>query len=386
MNVLIITGILPVQEIEYKKTENDIILLTAQKIKNKYSDVEFNYLFVFPFANRILAFLSKKWESYFKLSKKDRVTVKGQVVFPFPLVMIPGKLFFRYLLIDISYLFRKRKIIKLINKLQPTILHAHEADSSAYLARKLSKHFDIPYIVTLRGVNEYYDNKINRNLENADKIVAINSQQKNVIPKSFHIKTEFIPHGLDGRFFSKRKNPTIGKTVRLLTVSRLLKLKNIDLTLATLAKFKHDFIFDIYGDGPERNRLEELINKYNLQGKVFLKGFIDNKCLPDVYSNYDLFIMVSYPEALGRVYFEAMAAGLPVIASKNTGIDGLITDRKEGVLLDVFSKDFSIDLLTTLNEFSEDKSFYKSCSNNARLYASKFLWENILPKHYRLYK
>ncbi|REH45776.1 glycosyltransferase involved in cell wall biosynthesis [Tenacibaculum gallaicum] len=387
IKVLVVTGILPVSAIEYKKTENDILLVTEDEINSRNKDISFKYIFTFPNANKTLSKASSKWNSYYQLKKEKEFELKGRKLFLFPVFLLPKKVFFRNVLIRLSLFLYRKRIEKIINKYQPTVLHAHNADTSAYIARLLSKKYNIPYIVTLRGLNRIKDEKVKKNLEGARDLIAISSRQIVEGEMFVNKKINFIPHGVGRHFFKNKENKKINQPIRLVTVSRLLKLKNIDLVIKSLSYFEYDFIFDVYGDGGEKHNLSQLIKQHNLGDKVTLKGLINNQDLPSVLLKYDLFIMPSYPETLGRVYFEAMACGLPVIASKNTGIDGLIVDGREGFLLNSLNEnEFTEVFHNILYGFISLKIPYKKMSDNAKIYAEQYTWDKIVPKYLKLYE
>lgn len=90
----------------------------------------------------------------------------------------------------------------------------------------------------------------------------------------------------------------------------------------------------IFGDGPERSRLQDMINKYNLNDNVFLKGF----CLRDVIANKlsesDCFVLASQTETFGVAYIEALSMGIPVIATKCGGPQGFV-NNENGVMVEV---------------------------------------------------
>ena len=387
VKVLVVTGILPVTAIEYKKTENDILLVTEDEIKSRHKDVSFKYIFTFPNANKILSKVSSKWNSYYQLKQEKEFELKGRKLFVFPVFLLPKKVYFRNVLIRLSLFLYRKRIDKIVNNYQPTVLHAHNVDTSAYIVRLLSKKYSIPYIVTLRGLNRVKDEKVKKNLEGARDLIAISSRQIVECEMLVNKKVNFIPHGVGQHFFKNKENKKINQPIRLVTVSRLLKLKNIDLVIKSLSSFEHDFIFDIYGDGTEKYNLSQLIKQHNLGDKVTIKGFINNQDLPSVLLKYDLFIMPSYPETLGRVYFEAMACGLPVIASKNTGIDGLIVDEREGFLLNSLNEnEFTEVFHNILDGFISLKIPYKKMSDNAKIYAEQYTWDKIVPKYLKLYE
>jgi glycosyltransferase involved in cell wall biosynthesis len=386
--VLVITGILPVAAIERKKDENDIILLTEEKIKEVDHNILFEYLFTFPHANKSLARLSSKWESYYSLKKQSKINLRGRIITLFPILLLPRKFFFRNLLITISMFIYKKRIDNLIKEFKPTVLHAQSTDSCAFIAKKISAKYNIPYVVTLRGINTFTDKKIRANLDSALALIAISPRQVKDAKGLTNKKISLIPHGIDESFFTENtKSRPVSLPLKLITVSRLIKLKNIDMVIRALASFKHDFVFDIYGDGPEKDNLEKLIKELGLQDKVSLKGFINNDKLPSVFQKYSLFVMPSFPETLGRVYFEAMASGLPIIASANTGVDGLVTDGKQGFFIDPCNpSEFGNKLIEILESLIVSPNLTEQLSRNSRAYAKQYSWNAIVPKYLSIYQ
>ncbi|MFT5892838.1 MAG: glycosyltransferase involved in cell wall biosynthesis [Dokdonia sp.] len=386
--VLVITGMLPVAAIENKKRENDIVLVTEEKIKQVDHNILFEYLFTFPDANKSLARLSSKWESYYGLKKEDKIDLRGRLITLFPILILPKKVFFRNLLISVSMFIYRKRIKKLIEEFKPTILHAQSTDSCAFIAKKISVKYNIPYVVTLRGIGGFSDTRIQDNLNAAAALIAISPRQVKDAKELTNKKISLIPHGIDESFFAENtKARPFSLPFKLITVSRLIKLKNVDMVIRALSSFKHDFIFDIYGDGPEKDNLEKLINELGLQEKVSLKGFINNDKLPSVFQDYNLFVMPSFPETLGRVYFEAMASGLPIIASTNTGVDGLVTEGKQGYFIDPCNTlEFTVKFTEILENLVVTPYLIEQLSRNSKEYAKEYSWSAIVPKYLSIYQ
>ncbi|MFD2891040.1 glycosyltransferase [Flavobacterium chuncheonense] len=386
--ILVITSILPIAELEHKKNENDILLVTENQLMSRDKSLKFEYLFFFPKANIVLAQFSRKWKAYFKLGQNETSLTQGKIIQLLPVLLLPKKVFFRNLLIQIS-LFRKRKVIKgIMETFQPTIIHAQCADTSAFIAKKISEKYKIPYVVTLRGINQFTDKKTVENIEAAANIVAISPKQLIDAKELTNKKVHFIPHGIHDSFFQyTQRLRSENEKLRLITVSRLIALKNIDKVIKSLQNFKKDFVFDIFGEGPEKEALQKLIFDLGMEGKVNLKGKILNEKLPTLFNSYDLFVMPSYPETLGRVYFEAMGCGLPVIATKGTGIDGLISNGVQGFLVDVHDeKLFSESFNSILQQLYNNQQLQTEMSKAAHEFARTFSWDEIVPKYLALYK
>lgn len=108
----------------------------------------------------------------------------------------------------------------------------------------------------------------------------------------------------------------------IVSMGRLHKKKGFSLLIeafASLLANYQDAILLIAGDDDgERLNLEILIEQLGLKGKVFLIGALDGQIKAEFLSGADLFVLPSYSENFGNVYLEAMAAGLPIVASKET--------------------------------------------------------------------
>ena len=110
-----------------------------------------------------------------------------------------------------------------------------------------------------------------------------------------------------------------GKLI-IVTMGRLHKVKGFDILISSMSKVQgQDLVLLIAGeDFGEKKKLEMLIDKLGLKEKVFLTGMIEGLEKIEFLRNADVFALASHHENFGMVYAEALAAGTPVIASKNT--------------------------------------------------------------------
>ncbi|WP_118195547.1 glycosyltransferase family 4 protein [Albibacterium indicum] len=381
LRILVITNILPISEIERKKNENDVILETEKKFKLYYPNIEFKYIFVTPYSNIILSVFSKRWLSYYKLRRGKTYSLADHTVHIYGLLMFPIKFSFRKLFYKLSYFFNRKMIARVIKDFEPSVIHAQNVDEDVSLARYIFKEYGIPYIVTLRSIQRK-DSVVKTNLVGPSSYIAISFMQKK-IANSFGIDPVFIPHGIPDSFFSTIESHEKRDTrIRIISVCRLLKLKNLDMVIKALATVNYDYTYHIYGDGPEKQNLERLITRFDLSNKVTLHGFVPNRELPGILSNMDLFVMPSFPETLGRVYLEAMACGLPIIGVKNTGIDGIVENGKHGFLVDI---DDERSLERVLTKVFDNPDQLREMSVNARKLVEAFRWEIIIEKLHNVY-
>ncbi len=115
-------------------------------------------------------------------------------------------------------------------------------------------------------------------------------------------------------------------------VGRLDRQKGFGTLIEAMARLKDAAVkCAIVGDGPERGRLEALIRKHELEKSVWLLG--ERGEIPSWLSAFDLYCLPSLWEGLPNSLLEAMALGLPVVASRVDGVPEAVTDGKDGLLV-----------------------------------------------------
>src|SRR5690606_29839210 len=131
----------------------------------------------------------------------------------------------------ISYLANRKRLFEIVRKENPDILHAQSIFAGVFFAKKLSKEFDIPYVVTLRGLRKI-DRHLARNLSNAKQLIAINNADHREAVKKFSNPVKLIPHGIDEQFFSASSfDNRPNDILKIVTVCRLVSMKNVDLVI-----------------------------------------------------------------------------------------------------------------------------------------------------------
>ncbi len=126
----------------------------------------------------------------------------------------------------------------------------------------------------------------------------------------------------------------IGEEQVLLSVSRLSNEKNIDFMIDALASLREQttrpWVLLMIGDGSQRERLQARIDALHLGRHVRLLGAVAPEQMALYYRLGELFIFASKSETQGMVILEAMAAGLPVVAVRSSGIDDVIRQGYNG--------------------------------------------------------
>lgn len=176
------------------------------------------------------------------------------------------------------------------------------------------KYIQIPLIIITRFLANLF----------ADKVIAVTPAIFKYIPKK---KMIYIPNGVDTNVFKPINKGKANKKTVILSVGRLEKQKNYDSLIKALVGL--DVKLKLIGKGS----LKEDLTRLAQEKKVDL-GVIDqvnNEDLPSYYNQADIFILSSFNEGFAKVLIEAMACGLPVIASKVGGLKEIINDGENGL-------------------------------------------------------
>ena len=203
-----------------------------------------------------------------------------------------------------------------------------------------------PVITTLRGtdVKRIQFSVIDRFLLKLcfitnKKIVSVSSAIQKLMIENFPKwadKFVTIPNGVGQEFLnitaSGRNQQSI---LNLTSIGNLTSQKGVKIILKAAAKINTDNIrLTIIGDGPEKQLLKDQVHKLGLSDQVSFKGSISHEIIPKYLKNTDIFILASFSEGRPNVVLEAMAAGVPVIASDIDGVRELICNKKNGLLFE----------------------------------------------------
>lgn len=115
-------------------------------------------------------------------------------------------------------------------------------------------------------------------------------------------------------------------------VGRLEKNKNVENMIKAIAKTNNNVKLLLCGDGEQADDMKKLAKELNVENRVIFAGFRND--IPEILKSSDAYMLISYREGLSRSLMEAMAAGLPCIASKIRGNVDLIENGIGGCLVD----------------------------------------------------
>lgn len=140
-----------------------------------------------------------------------------------------------------------------------------------------------------------------------------------------------IPNAADTKRFASAEPIDFGRKpdeVWLVTSSRLVYKNAVDDVIRALALLPAHIKFLVLGDGKEERALKKLAQDLGVAERVLFKGYVSHQELPGYLRASDIFIRVSRSEGFGASFVEAMAAGLPVIATQEGGLADFLFDAK----------------------------------------------------------
>jgi glycosyltransferase involved in cell wall biosynthesis len=154
--------------------------------------------------------------------------------------------------------------------------------------------------------------------------------------------------------------------------------------IAAISKMpeKDQVEYTIYGTGPSEDTLKSLVQQLELEQTVHFKGAVKNKDLPAIMPEFDVFIQPSFKETFGLSYFEAMACGLPVILTRNTGAYEMIKDKDVYYLVDPHKPE---DIMDCLRGILDDRETMLRKATLAPEVAKIASWDTFVDYFHHIY-
>jgi glycosyltransferase involved in cell wall biosynthesis len=276
-------------------------------------------------------------------------------------------------------------------RLRPEIAHAHNPGALMYaLLAKLS--FGAQVVMTRHGQR---DRRIGTALHwrGTDAVVAVSEAVAAAMRAKYPAYAERVsviingvhsPEGLPRRD-EVRADLGLGDAVVGIIVARLDRLKGHDALLRALGLLRNEasrVVLLVAGDGPERESLERLAGELKLAPEqVRFLGFRTD--VSDLLSAADFFALPSHTEGLPLSVLEAMAHGLPVVATPVGGIPEIVTEGESGILVPV---DEPEALARTIARLVQDAGLRRSMGEaGARAARERFSFDGMARQYEALY-
>jgi len=243
----------------------------------------------------------------------------------------------------------------------PMVLTLQEGDSEMYLRRSWIGILHISWLLAL---------------PRTDVLTAISAYLLGRARSlGYKGRAEIIPNGVD----VKRFEPTISRLPHtetiLITTSRLVEKNGVGDIIESLKFLPDSVILQVIGIGPLEQQLKLQVRNLKLENRVKFLGLINQEEIPKYLHEADIFIRPSLSEGQGISFIEAMAAGLPVIATPVGGIVDFLKDGETGLFCEVRNPKSIADAVKRLISNSALK---EKITNNAHIMVKqKYDWDLI---------
>jgi len=262
---------------------------------------------------------------------------------------------------QVAYFLEAALVARFVIRNNLSHLHNHFANSSCSVAMIAATMGGFSFSFTIHGSAIFFDPKRWRIDEKCRRALFVScisvfcrSQTMIWAPFDSWNRLHIIHCGVDPQRYELRQHS--GRGTQLLFVGRLEVVKGLPILFDAIKQLmqKHrDIKLTVVGDGPDRALLENQTKQLGLSSHVEFVGKQSQSEVAERLSQSDLFILPSFAEGVPVVLMEAMAAGIPVIASRVTGVGELVDDGTSGFLVPPTDRDALIDRIHQLLEDPE---------------------------------
>jgi D-inositol-3-phosphate glycosyltransferase len=280
------------------------------------------------------------------------------------------------------------------------LVHSHYW-LSGWVGQTLKTAWQVPHVIMFHTLGEVKNrHHLNEREPNhridgerlvahgVDRVICASQGEKEMITAHYGVspqKVTVVPCGVDTEVFrpldkasTRRELGLAAKEQVVLFVGRIEPLKGIDLLLRAVSSLDSRFhVLVIGGDGKDvarKSELAALAAELRIAGKVTFLDAVPHDALPLYYNAADICVVPSYYESFGLVAVEAMACGVPVIASRVGGLKETVQDGQTGYLIPwLCPEPFAERLELLLN----NEPLRRSLGREARVAAERYHWSEV---------
>lgn len=294
-----------------------------------------------------------------------------------------------------------RRLIKIAKKEKRPydLTHSFFTVPCGFISMLLKWEFRLPYIVSLRGsdVPGYSDRWPLIYTFLKPGFALIWQQAAAVVSNSVGLKElaletrakqkiDVICNGIDtDKFKPDERNIITEKFIITPGASRITDRKGLNYLIdavAILAQKYPQVELKIMGEGNARMKLQKQVLELNLSHKVKFLGIIPRDETASYYQEASVFVLPSLNEGMSNAMLEALASGLPIVATDAGGTVELVTDGENGYIIKMKDAVHIAEKIEHLINHPEER---KKMGENSRARAEQMSWQNVAQEYYRLY-
>jgi glycosyltransferase involved in cell wall biosynthesis len=246
----------------------------------------------------------------------------------------------------------------------PDIVHCHGAFLAGEASLGIKNKYGIPYVIT---EHSSYVMKMNYSLEKENilkkiyqgsaRLVAVGERLKQAVEKLSEQEVLVVPNVVDTSKFNKSKHRDPFELININTLSKNKRVDDLIESFDLVKRIYNNAKLHIVGDGPERGNLKRLVAKLGLSKDVIFYGTIPHNKINDLLEDKGILISTSAYETFGVTLIEAMAKGLPVVATRCGGPEDFVK-KDNGILVEVGDlkaiSEAIINVIENYNQYSSD--------------------------------
>lgn len=277
----------------------------------------------------------------------------------------------------IKYITCIGKVKKIVNEINPKILHAHYASSYGFLGGEVNFH---PYIISVWGSDIYefpkknilFKKFIERNLGKADIVLSTSRVMAEEAKKYTDKKIEITPFGVDIKLFKPDSSKEITEGNLIVgTVKALEKqygIEDLIKAFSSLSEKYKNIYLEVGGVGSQQKELEELTKELGIEKRVKFLGFLSEAEVVKAFNRFTIAVFPSMFESFGVAAVEAQACGIPIITSD---AEGLMEAACPGRSSMIFEKGNVEQLTEALKKLITNEKLRKDMGSFGRIYVEE---------------
>ncbi len=291
-----------------------------------------------------------------------------------------------------------------LKRIKPDLLHCFFTLPSGSCGLYCKKVYKVPYIISALGadvpgfnigdwrLDAYHalTKPLSKSIWKSSSHTIANSNSLKETCKKFspEQEIEIISNGVDTELFYPDKNKhSKSNEVQLLFISRLMPQKGIDILIKACNVLNKrgitNYKLTIVGEGHLKGLMFSLIDEYNLKDKINYLGWKDLEELPNIYRAADIFILPSVMEGMPSVVLQAMASGLPIVASRVKGFEELLEGNINGLFAEYNNPD---EFAEALEKLIKSPELREKMSKKSLEKSKQFSWESIAKQYLEFYE
>ncbi|MDK2781480.1 MAG: hypothetical protein PWR13_508 [Archaeoglobi archaeon] len=330
-----------------------------------------------------------------QIGKEEELKERGIELIKVPGFLAPG--------LDVNLSYSLKSSMDLVEFLEGVdVVHSHHAFTPLALkALDAGRKLRVAAILTTHSISFAYDSTFWKllgfsipifryYLDRAHRIIAVSRAAKAFIEHFTSSPISVIPNGVNTeKFFPAKDKEELKEKFGIkgdvvLYVGRMSYRKGAHVLLNAFSSIQ-DATLVMVGTGEMLPFLRAQAKMLGIEKRVIFTGYVDEERLSEIYRMADIFVLPSITsEAFGVVLLEAMASGVPVIASDTGGIREILAESGAGLLV---TPENELELRKAIKKLLKSPNLRERYAERGRELAErKYSWEVIVPRIEELYK